>query len=63
VKRIVRWLDLKGTDENPAFSKIAWWALFIAFLATGNFGILPATLLGAMAFGRSTIGQFFASKK
>lgn len=54
--------DLKGTDDNPSFSKIGWWAVFIAALATHQFSIFFATLLGAWAFGRSTILSFLASK-
>lgn len=59
---IARVFDLKSTDENPSFSKIAWWALFIASLSTGRFSLGFGMLLGAMAFGRSTVGQFFASR-
>lgn len=65
-RRPGRWLldtfDLKGTEDNPSFSKIAWWALFIASIATGHFSLGFGMLLGAMAFGRSTVGQFFASR-
>lgn len=65
-RRPGRWLldtfDLKGTEDNPSFSKIAWWALFIASLATGHYSLGFAMLLSAMAFGRSTVAQFFASK-
>lgn len=59
---LVKWLDLKGTDDNPSFSKIGWWAVFIAALATRQFSIWFAVLLGAWAFGRSTFLSFLASK-
>ena len=59
---LVRTLDLSGTDENPSFSKIAWWCVFIASLATHQFSIFFAMLLGAWAFGRSTFLSYLATK-
>lgn len=58
LRAVVHAFDLKGTDENPSFTKITWWAVFIATLATGNFGISFGLLLGAWAFGRSTMLAF-----
>jgi hypothetical protein len=55
---VVRVLDLRGTDDNPSFTKITWWAVFIAALATRHFGISFGLLLGAWAFGRSTMLAF-----
>jgi hypothetical protein len=57
---LVNALDLKGNDDAPAFSKIGWWAVFIASLATGHFGIGFGMLLGAWAFGRSTMMTFLS---
>lgn len=59
---LVKWLDLKGTDDNPAFSKIAWWAVYIACVATHQFSIFFGVLLGAWAFGRSAFLSYLSSK-
>lgn len=54
--------DLKGTDDNPSFSKIGWWAVFIACLMNHQFSIFWGMLLGAWAFGRSAFMSYIASK-
>lgn len=54
--------DMKGTDDNPSFSKIGWWAVFIACLMNHQFSIFYAILLGAWAFGRSAFMSYLASK-
>lgn len=59
---LVKLLDLKGTDDNPSFSKIAWWACFIACLASHQFSIFFAVLFGAWAFGRSAFMSYLATR-
>lgn len=59
---LAKLFDLKGTDDNPSFSKIGWWAVFIASLATGQFSIFFGVLLGAWAFGRTAFLSYLATK-
>ena len=62
IKFIGNVFNLQGTDDNPSFSKIGWWAVFIASLWTHQFSIFFAILLGAWAFGRSAFLSYLATK-
>jgi hypothetical protein len=62
IKFIANVFDLKGTDDNPSFSKIAWWACFIACLLNHQFSIFWGVLFGAWAFGRSAFLSYLATK-
>lgn len=62
MKWLVKLLDLKGTDDNPAFSKIAWWALFIGCVATKNLNATTVSVLATMAFGRSVSMTYLSQK-
>lgn len=62
VEFVATLFDLKGTDDNPSFSKLGWWAVYIACIATGQFSIFFGILLGAWAFGRSAFLSYLASR-
>jgi hypothetical protein len=62
IKLLAKVFDLTGTDDNPSFSKIGWWAVFIACLMNHQFSIFWGVLFGAWAFGRSAFLSYLATK-
>lgn len=62
IRFVVDVFNLQGTDDNPSFSKIGWWAVYVAAVATHQFSIFFGVLLGSWAFGRSAFLSYLATK-